>query len=142
MRYARVQIGALYLTSDGTQFGAPCRCRVENEAAFASSLSASTVLAVDATPHTQVFDRGVRGIELTVVIEYCPETLLASLVSLLNNALQNLSTVRVTVQSLSDFDVQAVVQSQPDGSLYAWESRSGGIVKGVSIKFISAGIVT
>lgn len=137
-RHARVKIGDLWLTSDGTAEGVPCRVRVENEAAFASALAANTVLAADATPHTQVFDRALRGIPFTVVVEFCPETLLDAIVAVLNAALAALSGVRVQCDSLNSFDVSAAIQTQ-GGALYTWESRSGGIVKGVRFKFISEG---
>lgn len=137
-RYARVQINDLFLTSDGTAAGVWCRTRVENEAAFASSLAVNTVLSVDATPLSQILDRSLRGIPFTVVIEYCPESLLESLIAAFNAALISSGTVRVVCDSLTDFDVEANIQPQ-NGALYTWESRSGGIVKGVRFKFISAG---
>lgn len=136
-RYARVQIGGLYLTSDGTGAGTPCRARVEGESAFASPFAVTTTTALDFTPHTQIVNRGARGVPFVVVLDYCAETVLSSLLATLNAALSSRSAVRVRVTSLTNFDVEAVPQPQPDGALFSFESRSGGIAKGVRIGFTS-----
>ena len=135
-RTAQVKIGSVHLTHDGTSGGRPCKVTVEQESAFASALAGNTVVAADATPHTQLISRGVKGIEFGVLIEYCPESLLSSILGQLTTALAGTGTVRVTCDSLTDFDVLAAPQFQ-DGALFTFESRSGGYAKGVRLRFIS-----
>ncbi|MBA3716264.1 MAG: hypothetical protein H0W76_28055 [Pyrinomonadaceae bacterium] len=134
-----VKVGTVYLTHDGTISGVPCKVHVPGEARFASVYAANTVLAADATPHVQTIDRSVRGVEFDLNILFCPETLLALLIAQLNAAYAALSTVRVIVNSLTDFDVQAFPLPQ-DGALYTFGERSGGITKNVVMKFISSGV--
>lgn len=135
-RYATGRLDDLHLTSDGTEEGIPCRVRVEGQEQFASGYGNAPSVALDFTVHTQVSDRGVKANEFFLVMEFCPETLLASILTLLNAALDALTTVRVRVTHLETFDVLAVPLTQ-DRRLYSFESRSGGIAKGVRLKFIS-----
>ncbi|HEV7375517.1 MAG TPA: hypothetical protein VGN95_12410 [Pyrinomonadaceae bacterium] len=137
-RFATGRLNDLYLTSDGTSTGIPCRVRVENQEAFASSYVISTAQALDFTVHSQLGNRGVKGLLFDLILDFCPETLLSSILELLNTALASLTTVRVRVTHLQTFDVQAVPLTQ-DRKLYTFESRSGGIAKTVRLKFISTG---
>lgn len=136
-RYALLQIGSLHLTHDGTSGGVPCKVLVQNEAAFASALVTSAAAALDFTPHVQAVDRGVKGIEFVPVFDYCPEALLADLVELLTTALADGEAVRVICTSLTSFDVMALPLTFESGELFKFESRSGGIAKGVQFRFIS-----
>lgn len=131
-----VKIGTVYLTSDGTAGGTPLKALVPGESRFASAYAANSVHAADGTPHTQIINRGVKGVAFDVRAEYCPESLIALVVSQLNTALAAGTTVRVIVDSQTDFDVMAVPVLQ-DGALYTFESRSGGIARGVLFKFLS-----
>lgn len=136
-RYASsVRIGTVYLTSDGTVSGTPLRAHVPGEQGFASSYAGSSVHAADGTPHTQLINRGVKGIEFEVLAEFCPETLITLVLAQLNAALAAASAVRVIVDSQTDFDVMAVPVFQ-DGALYTFASRSGGIARNVRFKFLS-----
>lgn len=137
-RFARIQIGDTHLTSDGSAEGKPCKAQVENEAAFASGFAARSRASADGTVWTQVIDRDVRGIEFALRIDYLKEETLALVTDELNAALAGSGEVRVAVESLTDLDVYCVPQMQ-NGALYIWEARSGGIVKGVTFRFISTG---
>jgi hypothetical protein len=137
-RYATGQLDDLFLTSDGTAEGIPCRVRVENQELFASSFVTSPSTALDFTVHTQVGEPGVKSREFFLVLEFCPETLLASIETLLNEAIADSTSVRVLVSHLKTFDVQAVPLAQ-DRKLYTFESRSGGIAKNVRFRFIAIG---
>ncbi|HLM58900.1 MAG TPA: hypothetical protein VK422_22545 [Pyrinomonadaceae bacterium] len=137
-RYARIKIGELWLTADGTADGYPCRATVENEAAFASPFAVSHTQALDFTVHTQIAERGLTGIGFAVLLEYCPESLLDDLVEALETALGEGSGLRVVVESLTNFDVLALPVFQGQ-QLFTWVSRSGGIAKTVRVNFISTG---
>jgi len=138
-RFASGRLNSVYFTSTGAISGAPCKVAVQGESAFASAYASNNVHAADGTPHTQTIDRGVKGIEFTLVFAFISEAVLALLVAQMNAALLALSTVRVVVDSLTDFDVMASPISQ-GGALYTFEGRSGGIAKNVQIKFVSVGV--
>jgi hypothetical protein len=116
----------------------PCRCRVEGQEAFASSYVISTQTALDFSVHSQVSNRDVKGIEFALILEYCPESLLTSIIAILDACLSGGSSVRAQIQHLQTFDVQAVPLTQ-GGRLYTFESRSGGIARIVRLRFISTG---
>lgn len=135
-RYATAQLDSLYLTSDGTADGIPCRVRVEGQEAFASNYVNSSAVALDFSVHSQVSDRGVKANEFFYVLEFCPESLLALIKTLLDAKIAAGETVRAKVQHLENFDVQAVPLTQ-GGRLYTFENRSGGIARNVRLRFIS-----
>jgi hypothetical protein len=138
-RYAKVKIGSKWLTSDGAESSPESRCEVTNESAFASAYTASSEQALDFTVHSQIVNRGVRGIPFTVRAPYASEAVLAAIVADLTSALGSLASVRVISQSLNPFDVQAMPVPTDGGALYSFESRSGGIARGVTFSFISTG---
>jgi hypothetical protein len=137
-RYATGQLDDLFLTSDGTAEGIPCRCRVEGQEQFASAFVTSPLVALDFTTHTQVGEPGVKSREFFLVLEFCPEDLLSDIEELLNEAIAGSTSVRVLVSHLKTFDVRAVPLTQ-DRKLYTFESRSSGIAKNVRFRFIAIG---
>lgn len=138
-RFAKVKIGATWLTADGTESAPAAHCQVRNEAAFANALVVSTELALDFSAHSQVAARALRGIPFAVSAPYLGEAQIASIVAELDAALGSLETVRVVSDGQVPFDVQAVPVPGDGGALYTFESRSGGIAKGVTFNFISTG---
>lgn len=138
-RNAKVKIGATWLTHDGSAGGRLCKATVLNESAFASAYTATSEQALNFTVHTQVVNRGVKGIEFAVRAEYLAEDLLAAIITQLSTAFSSGASVRVVVDSLTDFDVMAMPVTGEGGALYTFESRSGGFAKNVQFKFISTG---
>lgn len=137
-RFAIVRINDLYMTHNGESGGDPMRCRVPGEPRFATTIGSNSVVAASPAVHTQNIARGVYGVEFDLVFEAVPETMLALIVAELNESLEEDGTVRVIVESLVDFDVQAQLIPQ-DGAPYTFESRSGGQARGVTIKFWATG---
>jgi hypothetical protein len=138
-RYAKVKIGGTWLTADGTESAPAARCVVRNESAFASLNIASSEQALDFTVHTQVAARGLSGIPFAVTAPYLGEAQIAAIVAELDGALSSLSDVRVISDGQVPFDVLAVPVPTGEGALYTFESRSGGIARGVTFQFISTG---
>lgn len=138
-RYAKVKIGATWLTADGTESAPAARCQVRNESAFASQFVASSEQALDFTVHTQVARRALAGIPFGVTAPYLGETQIAAIAAELDAALSSLSDVRVISDGQVLFDVQATPVTTGEGALYTFESRSGGIARGVTFSFISTG---
>lgn len=138
-RYAKVKIGSTWLTADGTESAPDARCVVRNESAFASLNVTASEQALDFTVHTQVAARGLSGIPFTVTAPYLGEAQIAAIAAELDAALLALSGVRVISDGQVPFDVQAVPVTTSEGALYTFETRSGGIAKGVSFNFISTG---
>lgn len=137
-RFAVVQIGSIYLTDSGEADGRPCRVNVPDEEVFASSFVSSPNFSADGLPYFQLANIGVVGKEFSIRLEFCPETLIESLVEEIEEGLETGEGVRVIVESLNDFDVQCLPIIQ-NGKLYSFESRSGGIAKAVTFRFLSTG---
>jgi hypothetical protein len=135
-RFATGQVEDVFLTSDGTNTGIPARARVEQQELYASTQLISTRTALDFTVHAQVSDRGVSSNEFFLVLEFCPEALLDQLLAILDDALSDLTSVRVRLSHLEAFDVQALPLLQ-ERKLYTFDTRSGGIARNVRIKFVS-----
>jgi hypothetical protein len=135
-RFATGRLNDLYLTDDGAADGIPCRVRVEGQEAFASNYVNSLQTALDFTTHTQFSARGVKSNEFFLILDFCPETLLSSILTLLDAAIASLAPVRVIVSHLETFDVMAMPLTQGQ-KLFTFESRSGGIAKNVRLRFIS-----
>jgi len=129
-------VAGVWLTSDGTSTGLPCKARLEGEEAYRSAYVDSQRTALDFTVHTQVSNRGKAGIEFTLILDFTYETVLASILTALDAAMSSGTPVRVTLSHLEVFDVYAMPLSQ-QGRLYTFTARSLGIAQGVRIRFIS-----
>lgn len=137
-RFATGSLNGLLFTHTGAEGGDPLKCLVKGEPRFASTLAANSVLAADASVHTQAIDRGVRGNEFDLNFPYIPETLLALIMVEINVALVADATVRIVIDSQVDFDVEAQIVFQ-DGAPYTYEARSGGVAQNVTFRFIATG---
>jgi hypothetical protein len=135
-RYATGQINAVFLTSDGTSSGVPARAQIINQELYASSSLINTRTALDFTVHALVSDRGLSSNEFFLVLEFCPDALLDEILLELQGALDDLTSVRIQLSHQEAFDVEALPLLQ-DRKLYTFESRSGGILRNVRLKFIS-----
>lgn len=135
-RFARVQIGTVYLTHDGALTGTPARVNVENESVFASNFAATNVIAADGSVWTQTIQTGNKGKTFALQIDYLPESVLTSIVTALNTALANQTSVAVAVDSFVDFTINAKPVFQ-NGALFSYEGRSNMILRNVRLEFIS-----
>lgn len=132
-----VQIGSHYLTSDGTETGKPCKVVVKGIEAARSNYTGKIEYAASGMPYLFTVEVGEQGKQFEIVIAYCPKDLLDDLVAAINEALDAGVTIRVIATGDSGaFDVQALPTLPEWLSVGAF---SGGIVKDVVFRFVSAG---
>ncbi|MGB7925600.1 MAG: hypothetical protein WCF57_20345 [Pyrinomonadaceae bacterium] len=135
-RYFTGRIGDIFLTSDGTESGIPCRIEVEGSDAFADDVAVGVTYGADGSPFFQAVTLNKKGVQFEIRIAYCPSSLKDSLDALIAATRSTSATVRVRLNSIKrDIDVQA--KGAP-----AWTSTgawSGDIVQDVVYRFISTG---
>lgn len=103
-RFYRIQIGAVHLTSDGTNAGIPCKLAVSGADALLQTHKGQTIVANDGTPVNQLFAI-TKGKPLEISVEVLPESVWNSLVSLINTALTNETTINIIgTGDVGDFD--------------------------------------
>lgn len=92
-RFYRLQIGSVYLTDTGLSDGLPCKLKIGGVEALRVNYAGQTAPSADGTPQTIAFLIGTKGRPLAVTVETLPKTVFDSLITLINNALQNNSTI-------------------------------------------------
>lgn len=108
-RFYRLQIGSVYLTSDGTSAGLPCKLKIGGVEALRVNYAGQTAPSADGTPQTVAFLVGTKSRPLSVTVETLPKTVFDSLVTVINNALQNNSTITlVGTGDYGDFNIACV----------------------------------
>ncbi len=137
-RFASGRLNTVYFTNTGALGVVPVKCLVRGESRFASTVATNSVVAADATVHTQAVARGVSGQPFDLNFPYIYESVLALLMAQINAALASDSDVRIVIDSLNDFDVMATLIFQ-DGEPYTFESRSGGVVQNCTFRFMATG---
>jgi type 1 fimbria pilin len=126
----------IYLTSDGTAEGTPCKIEVSGDDAFADDASVNVNYGADGSPHFQSAALNKKGISFEIKILYCPVDVKDSLDALIAPTRSTSATVRVRLNSIKrDIDVQAKAAPQWT-STGAW---SGDIINDVVYRFISTG---
>lgn len=136
-RYYSLQIGTVYLTDTGLVGGKPCRIKIEPVESLRVNYAGQTAPSADGTPYTVAFAVGTKGRALTVTIDYLPKTVLDSLVTLINTALQNNTTITlIGTGDLGNFNLQAV-PALPN-PIRAGGRFSNAILQDVSLSFITA----
>ena len=115
-----------------------CRGEIVDGQGFLSAYAGSVDWANDAKPHTQVFNRGVKGIPFGIQMVSSEQTLLLATIDDVRTAQAANATFRVKLNdSIYTIDVQAV----PDYSA-GWITHgkhSEGWVENVLMRFISTG---
>lgn len=101
MRYNLVQIGDVYLTSDGTSSGTPCRVRVSNIGKLTSRYQGQVVKAADGTPYLQTIDSVGQGTDLDIVITAINLNELKSLINYIDQAVEESQLISVVISGLA-----------------------------------------
>jgi len=136
-RYYTGQIGSVYLTSDGTPTGVPCKVEVVGDDQFADDLGETLTLAADATPHSQSIVLNKKGRTLEVKILQCPAAVKTSLETLVASTRGTSGTVRLQLSS-----VKRVVDVLAKANGNNWLSTgkfSGSYVSDVTLRLVSVG---
>lgn len=127
----------IFLTSDGTESGIPCRIEVEGSDVFADDSAVNVNYGADGSPYYQAVALNRKGITFEIKILYCPVDVKDSLDALLAPTRSTSATVRVRLNSIKrDIDVAAKAAPQWT-STGAW---SGEIIQDVIYRFISTGV--
>lgn len=113
-----------------------CRVELVNAEAFKNVLAGSVDFANDGTPHVQVLNRGVKGIQFGLKFVSTPQTDLTALFAAIDVAQGSNNSFTVEVaDGLFDIDIQAV----PDYTVewFTYEKHSEGWYENVVLRFIS-----
>jgi hypothetical protein len=135
-RFYFVKIGSIYLTSDGTSAGLPCKVLCRGVESFRSKYARAVVIAASGKAYELQVDLDQEGKHFEVELTNCPVELYEALLTLLNTAEDALSTLRIIGLGLpSNFDVQAM----PGENWLSTGQFSGGYINNVVLRFVSAG---
>jgi hypothetical protein len=108
-RFYRVQIGPVYLTDTGLIGGIPCKLKIPGIEALRVTYAGETAPSAGGTPHTVAFSVGTKGRPLSIEIESLPKAVFDSIVTLINNALANNTTITlIGTGDYGDFNLAAV----------------------------------
>ena len=136
-RYYSGQIGAVYLTHDGTASGVPCRLEVTGDDAFSDDLGETITVAADSTLHSQSIVLNKRARELEIKILFCSTALYASLQTAVQATRGTTATVRVQLSS-----VKRVIDVLAKANGNNWLSTgkfSGTVIQDVTLRLVSVG---
>ncbi|HEY0048193.1 MAG TPA: hypothetical protein VGB68_02830 [Pyrinomonadaceae bacterium] len=134
-RFYKIQLDSIYLTSDGTETGTPCKLEVPNAAALMLPFTGTTVPAADGTPVTQILE-SVKGIAFEIKINVLTADVWEDVKTLIITALENSDTIEITATGdAGDFTVEAEpVLPQP----FLFESFINDRIKGITLRFMTA----
>lgn len=133
-RFYRIQINSIYLTSDGTSGGIPCKLQVVGVEDLLTEIIGTAVLSVGGTPVYQLVPF-TTGKSFEIQIETINQAEWDDLKDLLNLNLTNDSSVSVTgTGEIGDF----IVAAKPNPvKPFAAGSFLNGRILGATLRFIT-----
>jgi hypothetical protein len=128
-------------TIDGTALeeapGLPCLCDVSGHEGLISPFTGQTIFALESTPHIQYVYAPLVGVIISNIIEYCPNALLAELLTKLNARIAADESFDIALTDGITPIAPTVKCFMPD-----WFSRgapSGAYVEKVTFNFVTVG---
>ncbi len=137
-RWAHITIGSIALQDLSGRW---CRAEFLDAEALKGTVVASSVVALDATVHTQWTERGAAGVRFGVQVAQLHVSLLDAIVAALESAVKNGESIPVTgsdAEGIDDVAVRATVEYQ-NGKPYTRGQFSGHYVRDITFRFISIG---
>jgi hypothetical protein len=132
------QIGAIYLTSDGSAEAKPAKIEVTGDDGFVDDIGETITTAADGALHAQAVDLpAAAGRAFEIKILFCPSELLASLEDAIKATRGTEETVRVQLSS-----VKRVIDVQAKANGNGWLTTgkfSGDVINDVTLRLISTG---
>lgn len=95
-RFYQIQLDSLYLTSSGLSNGEPCKMEVLGVENVIRTRAGSTGIAIDGTPVTTLIEQDGKGNVLEIKIAVLYKAVYDSLITLINNAVENFTTINLT----------------------------------------------
>ncbi|MBX3266427.1 MAG: hypothetical protein KF831_06940 [Acidobacteria bacterium] len=109
--YNAVQIEDLYLTSDGTSGGLPCRVEIDGIARLRPAFRRTVVLPIEGKPFAQLFDNLI-GEQLTMSIFVLKADEYEDLITIIDAADAGDGEIQVRIEGeTGDLDLQCVLES-------------------------------
>lgn len=109
--YNRVKIADLYLTSDGTETGIPCRVDVVGLTKLRPVYRRTVVLPIEGKPHVQLFENLI-GESFSMTIFQLHTDEYDDLIEIIDAADAGDGEINVTLDGeTGDFDLQCVLES-------------------------------
>jgi hypothetical protein len=136
-RYYVGQVGDVWLTSDQTETGVPCKLELTNDDLFADDYGMTATVASDGQLHSQSVALNSAAIPFEIKILWCPAALYNALISLLVATRSTSATVRVQLSSVKR-TIDVLAKANGNGWL-STGSFSGGVIRDVVFRLISTG---
>lgn len=109
MNYNLVKIGTVWLTSDGTETGEPCRVEVLGLGRLLLGNLGSVNKAADGTPYLYSVESVGQGTDIQITVTALMAAEVVSLAGVINTALSAETAIEVTVEGLAgDFTLSCL----------------------------------
>lgn len=107
-RFYRIQLDSIYLTSDGTVSGVPCKLEIPEVSDVIDGFAQNPVIANNGEVVHQTFEQ-INGKIFNIAVEVMTKTLWESLKTLRDTALGSSLTINVIgTGDIGDFDIEAI----------------------------------
>lgn len=137
-RFYRLQLETVYLTHNGLTGGRPCKLRIAGLAGLRVAYGGQTAPSADGTPYTVAFARA-KGQTLTVTVSALPSGVYESLVTLINQAIANNTTITAIGDgNEGDFNLE-LMPAMPEPIALSGEF-SNDVLRNVGLNFIVYGV--
>jgi hypothetical protein len=130
---------SLWLTSDGTETGRPCKTVVNGIAGLLSPESGTTTVASDGTPYTEKPLTAGKGRPFELDSAFVPSDLYDDLKALIDYVVEQGTAIDIAgTGTAGDFDVSAIPNFVPVP--IEFEGIGIDVIKGLKLKFIVAAV--
>lgn len=127
MRFNLISINNIYLTSDGTAVGNPCKTSVTGLDSLNLDYVGTNVIALDGTPYAQILHNRGKGLPFSIKVQSMTESRFTSLVSAVNSAIGLSQTIEVYLQGETGTFALACLPNFPKPLEHNSEFRNGTI---------------
>lgn len=132
-RFNLIQIGSIYITSNGLVGGSRCKTEVDGLNPLRLSRRSSIIKAIDGTPYRQLSE-SVKGIDFDITIDWMAKTVYDNIIGLFDDSNEDGTFIAVSVDGdTGTYSVNAIPQADPVSS----DGFSGGIIKKVKFKMVT-----
>lgn len=134
-RYNLIQLGTIYLTSNGLSNGSPCKTQVNGLSPLKTDKTGQVFSSANGTPYAQLVDVDNKGTIIEIITEWMSKTVFDSIVTLINNTKNSaISITLVIAGDLGTFNL-SVIPGIPDDIIV--DEFRNGYIKGAKFRFVT-----
>lgn len=133
-RYNLISIDSIYLTSDGTALGTPCKTKVSGLNSAQLEKSGTVIPASDGTMYVQLIDN--KGVNISIELDWITKAVFDSLIALFNSVISEGNAFSLNISGDTGTFAFNSVPAFPDPVEFSGDF-SDGILKNVTFKFIT-----